>query len=41
MSNSKTKFYGMRADLLYTIILDNLWDAENTDLSRCEYQISK
>ena len=26
---------------LYSIILDNLWDAENADLSLCEHQISK
>ena len=47
ISNSKTKF-GMervciqsRLCYLYSIMLDDLWDAGNADLSLCEHQISK
>ena len=43
---SKTKFGMERVcihgpTLLFSIILDNLWDTENADLSLCEYHISK
>ena len=46
ISNSKTTFGMERVcihepTMLCSIILDNLWDAENADLSLCEHQISK
>ena len=46
ISKAKSKFGMERVcihepTLLYNIILDNLWDAENADLSLCEHQISK